>query len=111
MRSLALLASLFLIIAPSAQAGELGAGKKVFNKCRGCHSVGPKVKKLPGPALNGVIGREWGAVEGYKYSAGKEGTLMAIHEAEPQTWDVETLSAYLKKPKDVVPKSKMAFPG
>ena len=111
MRSLALLAALFLVIAPNAHAGEFAAGKKVFNKCRGCHSIGPKVKKLPGPNLNGVVGRDWGTVEGYKYSKDKEGTMLAIHEAEARVWDVETLTAYLTKPKDVIPKGKMQFPG
>ena len=46
-----------------------------------------------------------------KYQCGKEGTLLAITEAEPMTWDVETLTAYLRKPKDVIPKGKMAFAG
>ncbi len=92
-------------------AGDLSAGKKVFVKCKACHAVGPTAKNKIGPILNGVVGRSWGAIEGYKYSAGKEGTLLAVTEAEPMTWDVETLSAYLSKPKDVIPKTKMSFPG
>ena len=102
---------LLLLADAGAQAADTAAGEKVFGKCRACHAVGAEAKNKVGPTLNGVVGREWGQVEGYKYSAGKDGTLVAIHEAEAQTWGVETLGAYLRKPKDVIPAGKMAFPG
>jgi cytochrome c len=111
MRSLLLLAFGLMLVASAANAGDLVAGKKVFNKCRACHDIGEGAKNKVGPILNGVVGRPWGAVEGYKYSAGKEGTLLFIHEADPQAWNPETLRAYLHNPKDVIPKGKMAFPG
>ena len=95
----------------AAVAGDLADGKKVFAKCKTCHDVGAGAKNKIGPILNGVVGRPWGVIEGFKYSEGKEGTLLAITEAEPMTWDVATLTAYLLKPKDVIPKGKMAFPG
>ncbi len=68
------------------------------------------------PALglwfDGRDGRPWGAVEDFKkYSKGKDGTLLTITEAEPMTWSVEVLTAYLRKPKDVIPKGTMPFPG
>ena len=68
------------------------------------------------PALglwfDGRDGRPWGAVEDFKkYSKGKDGTLLTITEAEPMTWSVEILTAYLRKPKDVIPKGTMPFPG
>lgn len=94
-----------------AAAGDLAEGEKVFAKCRACHAVGLDAKNKVGPILNGVVGQPWGQVEGYKYSAGKEGTLLAIAEAEPMTWDLETLTSYLRKPKDVIPAGKMAYAG
>lgn len=108
-----LITALAMICAGStfAAAGDLGAGKKVYAKCKACHAVGPDAKNKIGPVLNGVVGRAWGVVEGYKYSKGKDGTLLAITEAEPRTWDIETLTAYLVKPKDVIPKGKMSFAG
>jgi cytochrome c len=109
-----LLAAVLLVLfagVSSATAADLAKGKKVFSKCKACHAVGPKAKNKIGPLLNGVVGREWGIIEGYKYSKGKEGSLLFITEAETQTWNVEILSAYLRKPKDVIPKSKMSFPG
>ena len=95
-----------------APAQDLAAGKKVFVKCRACHAVGAEAKNKIGPRLNGVVGRSWGAVEDFtKYSSGKDDTLKAMVEAEPRIWDVPTLSAYLRKPKDVIPKGSMAFAG
>src|SRR3990167_4594173 len=106
-------AALGLLCAGStvASAGDLAAGEKVFRKCATCHTVGPKAKNKVGPILNGVVGRPWGAIESFKYSQGGEGTLLAINEAAPKTWDVQTLTAYLHNPKEVIPKGKMAFTG
>ena len=109
-----LLAAVFTLLCAGstvATAGDLAEGEKVFAKCKACHDVGPDAKNKVGPILNGVVGRPWGMIEGFKYSADKEGTLLAITAAEPMTWDVETLTAYLRKPKDVIPKGKMSFPG
>jgi len=111
MRPSVLLAAALIVAAGAAQAGDLAAGEKIFNKCRVCHQIGEGAKNNVGPELNGVVGRPWGSVEGFKYSSGREGTLMAIQEAEPHVWDPATLHTYLHNPKDVVPKSKMAFPG
>jgi len=108
-----LVAALFFAFAGSSvtMAGDLAAGKKAFNKCKSCHTVGPDAKNKVGPLLNGVVGRQWGAVEGYKYSKGKDGTLMAMAEAEERIWDVASLTEFLRKPKDLVKKTKMSFPG
>lgn len=103
--------ALTLAGASVAAAGDLTAGKKAFAKCKVCHAVGPGAKNKIGPTLNGVVGRPWGTVEGFKYSKDKEGTLLAIIAAEPRTWDVETLTAYIRKPKDVIPKGKMSMAG
>ncbi|MDP1732683.1 MAG: cytochrome c family protein [Devosia sp.] len=111
MRLLIVIFALLCVGSTAAAAGELVDGQKVFAKCKACHDVGPTAKNKVGPILNGVVGRPWGVVVGYKYSANKEGTLLAITEAEPMTWDVETLTNYLRKPKDVIPKGTMSFAG
>ncbi len=80
--------------------------RRFSKKCAACHAVGENAKNKVGPALNGIVDAGWGEVEGYKYSkpllAGKE---------EGKVWDAATLDAYLTKPKDVIPKGKMAFAG
>lgn len=106
----AITALLTVAAGPAFADGHVEAGKKVFNKCKACHMVGADAKSRVGPPLNGVVGRAFGTVEGYRYSEGKDGTLLAMAE-DGHVWDVETLSAYLAKPKDVIPAGKMAFAG
>ncbi len=99
----ALAAGVFALASHQALAeADLANGEKVFKKCKTCHSLEEGKKKV-GPHLAGLFGRTAGIVEGYKYSkAMKESGIV---------WDEETLDAYLTKPKDLVPKTKMAFPG
>lgn len=86
--------------------GDADKGKKVFNKCKACHTVGEKAKNKVGPMLNNIIGAPAGQVEGFKYSKAlleaAEGGLI---------WDVENLTAYLTKPKDFLKGTKMSFAG
>jgi cytochrome c len=99
----ALAAGVFALASHQALAGaDLAKGEKLFKRCKTCHSLEEGKKKV-GPSLFGLFGRTAGSVEGYKYSkAMKESGIV---------WDEETLDAYLTKPKDLVPKTKMAFPG
>ncbi len=82
--------------------GDAVAGKKVFNKCKSCHGFDVGKKKI-GPHLNGVVGREAGTVEGYKYSKAMLGSGL--------TWDEETLDTFLTKPKALVKGTKMSLSG
>ena len=87
---------------PALADGDPAKGKKVFNKCKTCHTLMAGKKKI-GPHLEGIMGRAAGSVEGYKYSkAMKESGI---------TWDEESLDAYLRKPKEYVKGTKMAFAG
>jgi len=97
--------ALLVLTAQASAEGDPAKGEKVFRKCQACHAVGPDAKNKVGPQINGVVGRDWGAVEGYKYSKA------LIEMSDGKVWDVETLDAYLTKPKDVIPKGKMAFAG
>jgi len=100
-----LLAVAMIAAVPSLAVADvdLKKGKKVFRKCKACHAVGEKAKNKVGPQLNGVFGREAGAVEGYKYSKAMK--------ASGLTWDEPTLDKYLTKPKDLVKGTKMIFGG
>ncbi len=82
--------------------GDAEAGKKVFKKCKACHSFDPGKKKI-GPHLKGVVGREAGSVEGYKYSK-----AMAAADI---TWDEANLDKFLTKPKAFLKGTKMSFGG
>lgn len=90
-----------------AQAQDAVAGKKVFAKCTACHDAATDKNKV-GPSLLGVIGRPAGGLESFasKYSAN-----MKEAGAGGMIWDDANLTAYLRDPKAVIPKGKMAFPG
>jgi len=80
---------------------DAGAGARVFNKCKACHSVDAGVNKV-GPSLHGVVDRAQG-VEEFGYSdvvAGLGGT-----------WTVENLNEFLTKPSDYAPGTAMSFAG
>ena len=85
--------------------GDAAAGEKVFKKCMTCHAVGDAAKNKVGPVLNGIVGATAGSVEGFKYSK-----AMLAKQAEGLVWTDETLDAYLTKPKDYVPGTKMTGP-
>ncbi|WP_324752308.1 cytochrome c family protein [Roseovarius sp. Pro17] len=100
------IAILGVISAPAFADGDAEKGKKVFNKCKACHAVGDDAKNKVGPILNGIVDAPAGQVEDFKYS--KALTEMA---ADGLVWDDETLTAYLKKPKDVIKGGSMSFAG
>ncbi len=92
------------LAAPAHAEGDAKAGKNVFKKCAACHAVDGKNKV--GPHLDGVLGRTAGTVADFKYSP-----AMVEKGAGDLVWNEETITAYMKDPKDYVPKNKMAFAG
>src|SRR3569623_1823825 len=79
-------------------SGDATAGAEVFKKCATSHKVGPDAKNGVAPVLNGVVGRPSGSLPDYNYSR-------AMTDAN-LTWNVETLTKYLKAPQQVVPGTK-----
>jgi cytochrome c len=83
--------------------GDVAAGESTFKVCKTCHRIGENATNFVGPELNGVVGRKAGSVPGYNYSDANKNSGL--------TWDEATLTKYLHNPREVVPGTKMAFPG
>ena len=96
---------MFLIALSSASAADLKKGKKVFNKCKACHTLVENKHRI-GPSLHGIYGRKAGVASKYKFSramkkAGNSGLV----------WDDKSLAKYLSKPRSFIKGTKMAFAG
>ncbi|MBC2771937.1 cytochrome c family protein [Rhizobium sp. AQ_MP] len=97
-------AALLLSTSAFAQEGDAAAGEAVFKKCSACHNVADAKHKV-GPSLQGVIGRQPGVAEGFKYSKAM------VDYGAGKVWDEATLAAYLENPRGVVKGTRMAFAG
>lgn len=80
-------------------------GERIFKKCKNCHTVNPDEKKI-GPSLAGIVGRTPGSIEDFGYSQD-----MIDFGAAGNVWDERTLDLFLTKPRDLIRRTKMAFPG
>lgn len=98
-------AMLALFMLP-AHASDAVKGAKIYKKCVSCHMIGDGAKNRVGPHLNGIIGREIGAIADYKYSK-----AMVKYAATAKVWSEENLAAYLESPRKVVKGGRMAFAG
>ncbi len=102
-RMMALTAILAAVaLQPAFAEGDAAAGEKVFKKCKSCHSLEAGKNKV-GPTLAGVMGRQAGSVEGFKYSKAMLDSGL--------TWDEANIDGYVTKPKEFMPGNKMTFPG
>lgn len=82
------------------QAGA--APPQSFMQCISCHSVKPGVNGV-GPSLAGIVGQKAAAVPGYAFSEPLKNAGL--------TWDPATLDKWLAGPMQMVPGTKMVFPG
>lgn len=97
--------------APAVEVAALdmelvAAGERVFRKCKSCHQIGEGAVNRTGPQLNGVMGAVIGSVEDFRYSK----AFGAAHD-EGRVWDAESMAAFLTKPRDYLPGTKMSFAG
>lgn len=81
------------------------AGLKVFKKCAACHTADKGGANKVGPNLYDIVNAAKGAKEGFGYSPALTG-----FEGAPD-WDYASLNAFLARPKDYMPGTKMSFVG
>ena len=83
----------------AAQAADPAAGEEQWRQCRSCHMItapnGDVIQRggRVGPNLYGVIGRQAGTIDGFRYSA----ELVAAGNAG-LVWTRDTFVAYVEDP-------------
>jgi len=82
---------------------DLENGRRVFARCRSCHTITPNGPNMTGPSLYGVIGRTAGTHPGYNYSKPLKAAGFA--------WDDDRIDHWLQNPRTFLPGNKMTFPG
>lgn len=88
---------------PPYNAADLDNGRRVFARCRACHTITEGGPNMTGPNLHGVFGRRAGGLQGYNYSS-------ALQQAD-FLWDGERLDHWLENPRTFLKGTKMTFAG
>jgi len=84
-------------------AADLDNGRRVFARCRSCHTITEGGPNMTGPNLYGVFGQQAGGKPDYNYSA-------AVRQAG-FIWDAEHLDHWLENPRTFLKGTKMSFAG
>ncbi len=78
-------------------------GELLFLRCRACHALNREDGHRVGPNLAGLLGSVAGSREGFVYSDALASSDLV--------WTEEALDAFLTRPNDYFPGTKMAFGG
>ena len=81
-------------------------GQALIVRCQSCHDYSEANANRVGPGIHGIVDKQIAHHPDYAYS-----NALAEMGAEGQTWTPDNLSAFLEKPADFAPGTKMSFPG
>jgi cytochrome c2 len=93
--------------AAAPAAGDPTKGEAISKRCAACHNLKQGGGNMVGPHLFGVVDRPVASIADFNYSD----AMKAFSGGGAKKWDAATLNTYLTNPKQVVPGTKMAFPG
>jgi|GEM_PF-355750 len=85
---------------------DVARGERSVSKCAACHTIEKNGPVRLGPNLWGVVGRPVAKAAGFSYSDG-----MKEKGEKIGTWVPNELDIFLTKPENVVPGTRMIFPG
>ena len=86
--------------APVMAEGNVARGRKIYERCQGCHSID---RNRAGPRHRGLFGRRAGTVPGFDYSKAMRRSGIV--------WTAATLDRFLAAPIKAVPGTIMGFDG
>jgi cytochrome c len=84
---------------------DVAKGERLAKACIACHSFDKGGANKVGPALYGTVGAKKGAHDGYSYSK-----AMTEFAGAPD-WSYVDLNAFLHKPREFLPGTKMTYAG
>ena len=90
-------------IAHFLQTADAARGEAVFRKCAACHTVNSGGPNGVGPNLFGTMGATVAHVAGFAYSDALR--------SKGGTWDWDTMSQWIRSPREFAPGTKMTFAG
>ena len=98
------LATVFLALASSSALAQsdVSRGEQLYVECAACHSFDNDAEEL-GPGLQGLFGRQAGALENYYYSP--------VLSDSGIVWDADTLNAFIADPQAAIPTNRMPYSG
>jgi cytochrome c len=100
----AVLAAALLFGAAAGTAKAESVGEKLFKQqCAACHAVAKDAPIGAGPTLAGIVGKDAGIMEGYRYSAEFKKGL------DGQKWTPELLDAWLADPQELASGTYMMY--
>ncbi len=85
-------------------SADAAKGESAFRACKACHTVEDGGQNKVGPNLYNIVNHAIGTRDGFSYSS-------ALTEKTSETWTFENLDAFIKKPKDWAPGTKMSYGG
>ena len=86
----------------SLPAAKQADGAALFRQqCATCHTTNASDPPRQGPTLFNIVGREAGAAEGFRYSAG--------FATAKFKWDAQGLDAWLTDPQAMIPGAVMPY--
>lgn len=78
-------------------------GKRVYRLCVSCHLLKKEGGHRVGPNLHGIIGRQAGSVDGFRFSR-------VVIESDI-VWTPEKIDEWLSNPRSFLPGNRMSFSG
>lgn len=102
-----MLLTLTVGVTPSYADGDVKQGERKFRlSCQACHTVEQGGRQKVGPNLFGTFG----AIAGKRDFKFERRHSAAIKESGI-VWDTQTLDAFLENPQQLIPGTRMTFPG